>query len=260
MGAAYGDVDGDGLLDLFVTHFTNENHGLWKQGPPGAFQERSIAAGLSRSRWHGTGWGTVLADFDQDGSVDVALLNGFVQRRDAPSEKFWNDYVDRNQVFANDGHGHFADISDHNPALSDQPNVGRGLCLGDIDGDGALDLLLTQVGGRARIIKNVAPQRGHWLLVRALDEELRRDAIGAEVTVQAGERVWRSVVQPAQSYQCSHDPRVHVGLGATAQVDSIEVHWPDGSFERFACPAVDRVIEVVRGKGKPESANATGQP
>jgi enediyne biosynthesis protein E4 len=260
MGAAYGDVDGDGLLDLFVTHFTNENHGLWKQGPAGSFQERSIAAGLSRCRWHGTGWGAVLADFDHSGSLDIALLNGFVQRRDAPSEKFWNDYLDRNQVFANDGSGRFEDISSSNPALCDVPNVGRALCSGDIDGDGALDLLVTQIGGPARILKNVAPQRGHWLMVRALDEQLHRDAIGAEIRVQSGERVWRSVLQPAQSYQCSHDPRVHVGLGDAAQVDFIGVRWPDGRAERFPCLAVDRVIELVRGKGEPEKGDAAGKP
>jgi hypothetical protein len=260
MGAAYGDIDGDGLLDLFVTHFTNENHGLWKQGPPGAFQERSIAAGLARCRWHGTGWGAALADFDHNGSLDVALVNGFVQRRDAPSENFWQDYIDRNQVFANVGGGRFEDVSTSNPALCEKPNVGRGLCLGDIDGDGALDLLVTQIGGPARILKNVAPQRGHWLIVRALDEQLHRDAIGAEVRVQSGDRVWRSVVQPAQSYQCSHDPRVHVGLGDTAEVDFISVRWPDGSAERFACPGVDRAVELVRGKGEPDRANTAGQP
>lgn len=260
MGAAYADADGDGLLDLFVTHFTNENHSLWQQGPAGSFQDRTIAAGLSRVRWHGTAWGTALADFNQDGALDIALMNGFVQRRDAPSDQFWKDYVDRNQLFANDGSGRFEDVSESNPGLSSPANVGRGLCVGDIDGDGALDLLLTQIAGAARILKNVAPQRGHWLLLRAVDEQLQRDAIGAEVTVQSGERIWRCVVQPAQSYQCSHDPRVHVGLGHRDQIDRIDVRWPDGSMERFACPGIDRITELVRGKGEAATNQGSKQP
>jgi hypothetical protein len=250
MGAAYGDVHGDGLGDLFVTLFTNERHALWKQQPRGAFHEETAAAGLTQAAWHGTGWGTVLADFNQDGALDVALVNGFVDRQDVPEGTFWTPYMDRNQVFANDGAGKFRDVSIDNPALCGQPNVGRGLCVGDIDGDGALDLLVTQIAGPAKILRNVAPDRGHWLLVRAFDPALQRDAIGAEIRVQAGARSWLGVIQPGQSFQCSNDVRAHFGLGSVAQIEFIEVLWPDGSTERFPSTAVDRPIEVRRGAGE----------
>lgn len=250
MGVAFGDVDGNGLSDLFVTHFTNEHHGLWMQQPRGSFEELTIQAGLSQSHWHGTAWGAALADFDQDGALDLALVNGFVQRRDAPTQSFWDDYKDRNQVFANDGSGHFRDISSDNPALCGEPNVGRGLCLGDIDGDGALDLLVTQIGGPARILRNIAPARGHWLIVRAFDPDLHRDALGAEVRVDSGKRRWQNIIQPGQSYQCANDTRAHFGLGAVDRIDSIEVLWPDGSREKFPCPGVDRVLEVQRRMGE----------
>jgi hypothetical protein len=173
MGAACGDVDGDGLLDIFVTVFTNERHALWKQGPRGSFVEKSAISGLTQSQWHGTGWGTVMGDFDQNGALDLALVNGYVDRRDVPAKAFWDGYADRNQLFANDGEGRFSDVSSDNPDLCGQPNVGRGLCVGDIDGDGALDLLVTQIGGPARILRNIAPNRGHWLLVRAVDPKRR---------------------------------------------------------------------------------------
>jgi hypothetical protein len=251
MGVAYGDVDGNGLFDLFITHFTNEHHGLWMQQTCGSFEELSIQAGLTQSRWHGTAWGTVLADFNQDGALDLALMNGWVQRRDAPAKSFWEDYKDRNQVFVNDGAGHFRDISTDNPALCGEAQVGRGLCVGDIDGDGALDLLTTQIGGAARILRNVAPARGHWLMVRAADPVLHRDALGAEVRLLSGSRHWQSLVQPSQSFQCVNDLRVHFGLGAVDRIDRIEVLWPDGSTEQFACPGVDRILEVQRGKGMP---------
>lgn len=250
MGVACGDVDEDGLLDVFVTLFTNERNGLWKQGPRGMFREQTIASGLTRAKWHGTGWGTTFADFDQDGALDLALVNGFVDRQDVPAKSHWSAYMDRNQVFANDGAGQFRDISPDNSAFCGEPNIGRGLCVGDIDGDGALDLLVTQVAGPARILRNVAGQRGHWLMVRAVDPAHRRDAIGAEVRLQAGSRNWLSVIQPGQSFQCSNDPRAHFGLGSVERVESIEVHWPSGDLERFPCPGLDQVIEVHRGNGQ----------
>ncbi|MGI8980910.1 MAG: CRTAC1 family protein [Pirellulaceae bacterium] len=251
MGVAYGDVDGDGLSDVFITHFINEHHGLWMQQTRGTFEEQSIRAGLTQSRWHGTAWGTTLADFNQDGALDLALMNGYAHRRDAPAQSFWDDYKDRNQVFVNDGAGHFRDISTDSPALCREPNVGRGLCVGDIDGDGALDMLTTQIGGAARILRNVAPSRGHWLMIRALDPRLHRDAIGAEVRLRSGARHWHGLIQPSQSYQCANDMRAHFGLGGTERIDQIEILWPDGNTEQFACPGVDRVLEIQRGQGEP---------
>jgi hypothetical protein len=258
MGIAYGDVNGDGLSDLFITHFVSEHHGLWMQESRGRFEEQSIRAGLTQGRWHGTAWGTTLADFNQDGALDLALVNGYAHRRDAPTSSFWDDYKDRNQVFAGDGTGHFRDISTDNPALCREPNAGRGLCVGDIDGDGALDLLTTQIAGPARILRNVASSRGHWLMIRALDPALHRDAIGAEVRLRAGKRDWHGLIQPSQSYQCVNDMRAHFGLGATDKIDQIEILWPDGVSEQFPCPGVDRVLEMQRGKGelaKPAKGN-----
>ncbi|MFN0020009.1 MAG: CRTAC1 family protein [Pirellulaceae bacterium] len=250
MGVAYGDVDGDGLSDLFITHFNDQHHGLWLQQPRGSFAELTISAGLTQSRWHGTAWGAMLADFNQDGSLDLAMVNGFVLRRDTPAKSFWDPYQDRNQVFCNDGTGHFRDISTENPALCGEPNVGRGLCLGDINGDGSLDLLTTQIGGPARILRNVAPGRGHWLMIRALDPVLHRDAIGAEIHLRSGARNWHGLIQPSQSFQCANDVRAHFGLGDTDKIELIEILWPDGSFEEFACPGVDRVQIIQRGQGK----------
>ncbi len=252
MGVAYGDIDGSGLPSLFVTHINFEYHGLWRQKPRGLFQDQAAAAGLTKTGWRGTGFGTVLADFDQDGALDLALVNGRVFRTGPPTKSHWDAYAERNQIFANDGTGKFRDISEGISALCGKVNVGRGLAVGDLQGDGALDLLVTTAGARARLLRNVAPKRGHWLMVRAIQGAANpRDAVGAEVRIQAGERRWQGLVQPSQSYLCSHDPRVHFGLGAVDRVDTLELLWPDGSEERFACPSVDRVIEVQRGKGQP---------
>jgi hypothetical protein len=257
MGIALGDVDGDGLFDLYVSHLGAEGNTLWRQGPRGFFQDRTTAAGLSSGVERGTGFGTLLADFDNDGALDLGVVNGRVAA--APEVKdwslgpFWSWYGEPNQLFRNDGKGHFREISAHNAPFCGAINMGRGLAQGDIDGDGGVDLLVTSIGGPVRLFRNVAPGRGHWLRVRAFDPVLHRDALGSEVRVRAGGRTWVRWLHPAESYLCSSEPRAHFGLGAAERVEEIEVLWPDGSREAFAGCAADRLVEVRKGSGQKRS-------
>jgi enediyne biosynthesis protein E4 len=254
MGVALGDADGDGLFDLFVTHLTSETHTLWRQGPRGTFRDRTVPAGLAPPGSRGTGFGTVMADFDQDGAVDVVAVNGRIARGPPAAGEalgpFWSQYAERNQLFANAGAGRFQDISAREKALCGVPGVYRGLACGDLDGDGALDLLVTSVAGPARLYRNVAPHRGHGLLVRAVDPARKRDAYGAEVTVRAGDRRWVRWVNPGYSYLCSNDPRAHFGLGPVDHVDAIDVLWPDGTRETFPGGPADVRPELVLRKGE----------
>jgi hypothetical protein len=253
MGVAFEDIDNDGLPDLFVTHLTDETHTLWKQVTPGFFQDRSLAAGVTATRWRGTGFGTVLADFNCDGWLDLAWVNGRVSQRKeglaAWPADFFKLYAERHQLLANDGTGRFRDISTENPALCGIPGVGRGLAVGDLDGDGVPDLLLTEIGAPARILLNRAPNRGHSLLVRAFDPSIKRDAYGAVVTVTAGGQKRMRHINPGCSYQSSCDPRAHFGLGSADRIDGIQVRWPDGRTESFPGGPADRIIELRKGEG-----------
>ena len=253
MGTAWGDVNGDGLDDLFVTKLDVETQTLWRQGPAGLFKDGTIDARLANAA-RSTGFGTVLADFDLDGDLDLAYANGRVfAGKPAANDhlpSFWLPYAESNSLFENDGQGHFTSASDANPGFCGTPEVGRSLCAGDIDNDGDIDLLVTTTAGPARLFRNIAERKGHWLLIRAVDPMLRRDAYGAIVSLKAGDRTWQRLVNPGASYQSSNDPRVHFGLGKAEHIDELRVRWPDGTDELFPGGEVDRFVTLEKGAGK----------
>ena len=141
--------------------------------------------------------------------AEVVLIRG---RRCRDCSR-WHPYAQQSQLFLNDTHGRFVDVSTANPAVCGFRGVGRGLAFGDLDNDGAVDLVAICAGGPVRVFHNVAPRRGHWLAVRALLPKTRggRDAIGAEVIVQAQGRRWWRLIQPSTSYLVSNDPRIFSG-------------------------------------------------
>lgn len=255
MGIAPADYDGDGRTDLFVTHLGTETHTLWQQGRAGLFTDRTMPAKATRTRWRSTGFGAVAADFDRDGWPDIAYVNGRVYRGPAPADaahlpEFWRVYAERNQLLRNTGGGQFEDLSEVNPAFCGRQNVGRGMAVGDVDGDGRPDLLVLATADRARLYRNVAPG-GHWLGVRVVDPgHGGRDLYGAEVRLTAGGRTQLQIVQPGQSYLSSSAPELLFGLGEKAAYDRIEVTWPDGRMARFPGGATDRRVVIRPGEGE----------
>src|SRR5262249_36413498 len=145
MGVALGDVDGDGLFDVFVTHLNKETHTLWLQGPRGLFRDATVERGLAPPGSRGTGFGTVLADLDNDGRLDVAVVNGAIAAtRGTPLDgkrlgPHYSRYAEFNQLFANAGNGHFRDRSSQDSSFCRVPGVYRGLAVGDLRNCGAID-------------------------------------------------------------------------------------------------------------------------
>ena len=199
-----------------------------------------------------------MADWDNDGDLDLALVNGRVLRAASSPGKtaatlteFWKPYAQSDQILLNDGDGKFRDISPANPDFSAVASVSRGLACGDMNNDGKLDLLVCDIDGAVRLYRNASQSSGRWLTVRAVDPTLNRDAYGAEIHVQAAGQRWMRLINPAYSYLTSNDPRAHFGLGEVDRIDSITVRWPDGSSELFSDEnEVDRMVVLHRGRGK----------
>lgn len=248
MGVTFGDVDGDQDFDLFITHLREEKNTFYRSYRKEGFQDESWAAGLAGVSVPFTGFGTGFFDYDNDGDLDLAVVNGRVTRGPLLTAtrppQYWDDYAEPNLLFENNGRGIFRDASKDAGSFTSTIENSRGLAFGDIDNDGDIDLLVNNEGGLARLYRNDFPKKGHWLLIRAFDPKLKRDAIGAEVTVVCqGKKTLRNA-SPAYSYLNSNDPRVHFGLGFATSVDSIIVRWPDGTEQTFPGTKVDQIITL----------------
>ncbi len=253
MGVTVGDVDRDGELDLFMTHFHRETNTLYVASSYGIFSDATDSSGFAGIDLPFTGFGCGFFDFDHDADLDIALVNGRVMRGavqpGANIGRFWNPYAEPNLLFENDGNGQFSNVGDQGGNFTSQVEVSRGLAFGDIDRDGDLDFVVGNIWGTPRVFRNDAPSPGtHWLSIRAMTG--KRDAIGARVTVVTAKTKFIGLVLPAYSYLSSSDFKAHFGLGELESVEAIEVVWPDGTHERFDVPGIDRVLTVRQGEGE----------
>jgi hypothetical protein len=252
MGIAVGDVNGDLFLDLLVTHLWGENNRLYLGSERPVFRDFTVESGLSRHDLERTGFGTGFFDFDHDGDLDLAVVNGAVKRRPplagAPTG-FWSEYAEPNQLFLNDGAAHFTPADDVAGPFARALEVSRGLAFGDLDEDGDLELVASNVDNSLRVYRNDAPPSGnHWLKVRVLTRG--RDALGAQIVVRTGERRQLGLALATYSYGSGNDPRAHFGLGPATEVDEITVLWPDGQRESFPGSPADRLVTLRQGEGR----------
>jgi enediyne biosynthesis protein E4 len=250
MGVDAGDFDADGDEDLFITHLRGQKNTLYVNDGRGSFDDQSVQSGLGSLSQPFTGFGAAWLDWDNDGRLDLLAVNGAVLAVEAlrqAGDPF--PYSEPIQLFRNLGGGKLRDVSaEAGPAFA-RTGVGRGAAFGDVDNDGDVDVLVAQIDGRARLLLNQVGARNHWLGVRAVAG--KRDALGARVVLRRprSPALWRRVRTDA-SYLSASDPRIVFGLGADAAGGTVDVHWPDGTKERFPAPSVDRYMTLVQGRGQ----------
>jgi hypothetical protein len=197
-----------------------------------------------------TGFGVAFLDIDHDTSLDVALVNGRVRRGDildgADPGSPVAAYSEPNQLFRNQGDGNFEDISNQGGDFTKTVAMSRAMAVGDFDNDGDLDLVVSNCHADAQLFRNDVPKKGNWLMIRAIDPALKRDAYGAQVTVWIGSIKLQRTVNPGYSYAASNDPRVHFGVGPAERVDKIEIRWPGGAVEQYAGVEVNQHLVLFK--------------
>jgi hypothetical protein len=247
MGVAAVDVEPDGDLDLFMTHLRDESNTFYVN-QEGIFEDTTAVLGLSAPSIRYTGFGIGFADFDHDGLTDIYVANGRVGTWDpAPSPD--DPYAEPNLLFRGTEQGRFEAVRPAGGCAGCPMENSRAAAFADYDEDGDVDVVVVNNHGPVRLLRNDAGGARHWVGFRVLDQR-GRDALGAAVRIDAGERAqWRQV-QRAYSYCASNDPRVHFGLGELSAVDRVTVRWPDGREEAFGTVEVDARYELQRGTGR----------
>ena len=242
MGVAAADVDDDGDLDLLVCNLRGESDSFFLNEGGAYFVDATAAAGLDAPARPYTRFGVGWADFDNDGQRDLYEANGRIGRR---VEASGDPYAEPDRLLRGMPGPRWDIVApgggDRTPLVA----TGRAAAFGDVDDDGGVDVLVVNRDGPVHLLRNVVPDRGHWLTIRVLDAS-GRDALGATVTVRAGGRQSTHEVRAAGSYLASSDPRVHVGLGEASQVDEVTVHWPDGAVEPFGAIPIDGTVTLRR--------------
>jgi hypothetical protein len=244
MGAAIGDLDGDGRPDLFVTNFYGESTTYFRNLGAGMFADQTAAAGLAGPSRFLLGFGIAAFDANNDGWLDLATANGHVNddRPDYP-------YAMPASLLIGRGDGHLTEVARTADDPWSVPRVARGLAVGDLDNDGRVDvLLIDQVGPLAYLHNRTAG--GHFLTFLLEGTESNRDAVGTAVTVDAGGRRRRAWRYGGGSFLSASDPRVHFGLEVD-RVEEVEVRWPSGHVDRYRGLRADRGYRLREGSTTP---------
>jgi hypothetical protein len=222
-------------------------HSLFRNLGGGLFGEATIESGLGSVTLPYVGFGVVFFDYDNDGALDLSIANGHVIDNVAQFRS-GAKHAQQRLLLRNTG-GRFRDVSDQSGPAFAVDQVGRGLAAGDIDNDGDLDLLVTNNGGPAALLRNDGGNRGHALLIKLIGAASNRNAIGARLRVMAGSRTQLREVTSGSSYLAQNDLRVHVGLGDRTFAERIEIRWPSGRTEVLQNVPSDQVVTVREGQG-----------
>ena len=254
MGVDADDFDEDGDDDIFMTHIMEETNTLYVNDGTGLFEDRTGAAGLASISLGKTGFGTGWFDFDNDGWLDLLILNGAV-RALAERVRAGDPYPlgQPNHLLRNTGKGRFEVASARAGESFPLIEVSRGAAFGDIDNDGDTDVLVANNNGPSRLLINQIGNRNHWIGLRLVLEKVSRDAMGARVqlVLAGGSSRWRRV-RTDGSFCSARDPRVLIGLGSATSVKEVRVLWPGGRRETWRDLPVDRYSTLREGSAPQE--------
>jgi enediyne biosynthesis protein E4 len=243
MGAAAGDFDGNGYMDIFVTNFARDTNTLYKNFGRMFFIDATVASGLGEISLPHLGWGANIADFDNDGLVDIFVANGHVYPQ-VDALNVGQKYLQRKELYRNLGNGKFEEVAQQASSDFLVGKSARGSAVADYDNDGDLDILVINLNSRPSLYRNDASKTRHWIGFQLEGTGSNRDAIGARIEIEVLGVKQISEVRGGGSYLSQDELRIHFGLGASAKIDRGRIRWPNGNTQDLSSLDGDRYVSV----------------
>jgi len=250
MGVSAGDYDRDGWFDIFKTNFSGDTSTLYRNitGSFGdtAFEDMTFQAGIGQNtKW--LGWGCGFVDFDNNGWLDVFLVNGHVYPE---VDKLTTEagYAQRKVLYRNLQNGSFEDVSEQLGGPVTEPSAARGAAFGDYDNDGDIDILINNVNDFPELLRCESTVGNAWITFKTVGRKSNRSGIGARLICTTEDGTQMAEVRSGGSYCSQNDLRVHFGLGKATSVKSLEVRWPSGQVDKLENLPVNKVVVVREGE------------
>ena len=240
---------------IAIGNFSKEPVSVFKSVGPGLFREYSQQSGVAAPTFPVLTFGLLFADLDLDGWQDLILANGHIEPhiQDTEAEIAYRQPL---KLLGNTGKGTFVDWTQSAGQPFRTPMVGRGLAVGDLDGDGDLDLVVTENGGPLHVLRNDAPRKYHYLRVQLKGAAPNTQAIGARIEVKSGDLSQQRYIRTGSSYLSQSEFTQTFGLGNRTRVDQLTVTWPGGRRQTVKVAGVDRVVVVEEQNQKIAHASA----
>jgi hypothetical protein len=248
MGIDAGDVNGDGLLDVYITHLDFELNRLYLNNGDTTFTDDTYSSGIGAKARLLSGVAAKFLDYDNDGWIDILQLNGAM----LDNVSLYHSEVSYKEpllMFRNLGLGRFEMTSAQLGPDFLRPVAGRGLATADFDNDGDIDIATNNRGDYPELLRNDGGNANHWLEVLLMGTKSNRDGTGATLKLTAGGFVQVRQAEGGTSYMSASDPRIHFGLGKRAKIESLVITWPSGQVDQLANVPIDEIIAVKEGTG-----------
>ncbi|HEX3660456.1 MAG TPA: CRTAC1 family protein [Acidobacteriaceae bacterium] len=248
MGIDAADVDGDGLLDVYITHLDFELDRLYHNNGDGTFTDATYSSGIGNKAMFLSGVAAKFLDYDNDGWPDIVQANGAM----VDNVSLYHSEVTYKEpllMWHNLGHGHFDRVSSALGPDFNRPVAGRGLATADFLNDGNVGFVVNCRGDSPELMRNEGGTGNHWLEVLLIGTRSNRDGIGSVLKLTAGDLVRVDQAKGGTSYMSASDPRIHFGLGRHTKIDSLVIEWPSGQSDKLTNLPVDTIIAVKEGVG-----------
>ena len=248
MGIDAADVDGDGLLDVYITHLDFELNRLYHNNGDGTFTDATYSSGIGNKAMLLSGVSAKFIDYDNDGWPDIIQANGAM----VDNVQLYHSLISYKEpllMFHNLGKGHFEKSSDALGPDFVRPVAGRGLATSDFFNDGAVWIAVNCRGDAPELLRNDGATANHWVEILLIGTKSNRDGIGSILKLTAGDLVRIDQSKGGTSYMSASDPRIHFGLGKRTKIDSLAITWPSGQVDRLTNVPVDSIVAVKEGQG-----------